>query len=292
MTIGKRIREIRINMHLTQDELSEKTGLNKSTLSRIERGLISPKWDTIIRISRAFNIGTDKLLQPLESAEYQFFRDEANAFYRYEYINILLAKIRYYFPLYIFDQNILSEILTNKPYEILRHLSSTCPDSLDRTSDSFAIELQYIDHPDREIFTWNRLLNLLNIAGINLLDFISESILESPPDDSSEYMRPLYFLDSQFAPLLDNIFLKCRIDNVFKSFRDIINRPNTPSTIVEIIDDQKTMTIMNITLDEMSWLIRIPPPPGFQFTKQDYLDMLYIYRNTQRNFQDDNKEGE
>ena len=57
--VGKRIREIRNFLKLTQSDLSEKIGISGSHLSDIERGKMLPTLPTLQRIS-------DALDRPLE----------------------------------------------------------------------------------------------------------------------------------------------------------------------------------------------------------------------------------
>ena len=52
-TIGENIRALRGNATLTVTELARRAGLDKSTLSKIERGSTSPPISTLIRISQA-----------------------------------------------------------------------------------------------------------------------------------------------------------------------------------------------------------------------------------------------
>ena len=56
MSIGKRIKEIRLEKGMTQKELAEKCGMFDSALRRIENGKQNPKIETIERIIEALNI--------------------------------------------------------------------------------------------------------------------------------------------------------------------------------------------------------------------------------------------
>ena len=53
---GEILREKRIEMKITQQELSERTGLKRSYISRIERGVTDMQLSSLIRISRALNL--------------------------------------------------------------------------------------------------------------------------------------------------------------------------------------------------------------------------------------------
>ena len=60
--IGDRIKELRKNCRLTQNELGIKLGLTKSVICAYENGYRLPSIDTLIRISIIFNVSTDYLL--------------------------------------------------------------------------------------------------------------------------------------------------------------------------------------------------------------------------------------
>lgn len=53
---GQMIEDVRKNAHLTQQELAERIGTNKSYISRMEHGLIDPKVSTLYRIASALGM--------------------------------------------------------------------------------------------------------------------------------------------------------------------------------------------------------------------------------------------
>lgn len=61
----KRLREDR---EVTQEELAYDAGLTASALSRIERGLNSPGWMTLRRITEALDVTLVELAEELEGA--------------------------------------------------------------------------------------------------------------------------------------------------------------------------------------------------------------------------------
>ena len=64
-TVGKRIKEFRKKIGLTQEELSEKSGIDYKYLQRME-GKNPPnlKLETIEKISKALKVDPAKLLNP------------------------------------------------------------------------------------------------------------------------------------------------------------------------------------------------------------------------------------
>lgn len=62
---GQLIEDARKNAHLTQEELANRVGSNKSYISRIENGKTEPKVSTFYRIAAALGLSVD--LNPLNS---------------------------------------------------------------------------------------------------------------------------------------------------------------------------------------------------------------------------------
>lgn len=60
--VGKRIRIVRKQNKLTQEELASKVGVHVTTLGRIERGESNPPLQTINRISQALRVKPKELL--------------------------------------------------------------------------------------------------------------------------------------------------------------------------------------------------------------------------------------
>lgn len=57
LAIGHRVRDIRLKKHITLQDLEAKSGLNKSLLTEIEKGEILPPVATLLKLSKALNIG-------------------------------------------------------------------------------------------------------------------------------------------------------------------------------------------------------------------------------------------
>lgn len=54
--LGNHIKKLRKERKLTISALCYKNGLEPSTISRIEKGLVEPKYLTLLNIAKAFNI--------------------------------------------------------------------------------------------------------------------------------------------------------------------------------------------------------------------------------------------
>lgn len=56
MTIGEKIYYCRLENHMTQKELGEKTGIDSATIGKYERGKLNPKFETVLKIANALNL--------------------------------------------------------------------------------------------------------------------------------------------------------------------------------------------------------------------------------------------
>jgi transcriptional regulator with XRE-family HTH domain len=55
-TLGTRIRTRRLHKGLTQEQLAERAGIDRSTIQRIEGGLNDPRHSHLLRIANALDI--------------------------------------------------------------------------------------------------------------------------------------------------------------------------------------------------------------------------------------------
>ena len=62
MTVGERIKKIRLEKGLTQKQLAEKCGLFDSTIRKYESGRQNPKIGTVEKIANALGVETSELL--------------------------------------------------------------------------------------------------------------------------------------------------------------------------------------------------------------------------------------
>ncbi|NLW13111.1 MAG: helix-turn-helix transcriptional regulator [Trueperella sp.] len=62
--LGPRLRKLRMDHGLTLDELSERTGLPTSTLSRLETGSRKPSLEQLLPLAKIYGLGLDDLIQP------------------------------------------------------------------------------------------------------------------------------------------------------------------------------------------------------------------------------------
>lgn len=60
--LGNHIKKLRKERKLTISALCYKNGLEPSTISRIEKGLVEPKYLTLLNIAKAFNLTLSEFL--------------------------------------------------------------------------------------------------------------------------------------------------------------------------------------------------------------------------------------
>lgn len=60
--MGKRIKELREGMGITQGELAKRLGSGRTIVSTYEQGTRSPSYAKLIRLAEIFNVSTDYLL--------------------------------------------------------------------------------------------------------------------------------------------------------------------------------------------------------------------------------------
>lgn len=63
MNIGKKIKEIRIQQHLTQQKIAETCGFTRGLLSKIEKGTVIPPIGTLNKIAHALDVKLSTILE-------------------------------------------------------------------------------------------------------------------------------------------------------------------------------------------------------------------------------------
>ena len=62
LQLGEHIKSLRKKRKLTLENICYKNGLEPSTLSRIEKGLVEPKYLTLLKLAKAYDIKLSELL--------------------------------------------------------------------------------------------------------------------------------------------------------------------------------------------------------------------------------------
>lgn len=61
--IGHRLKDLRIQRALTQEELAEKAGIGKNTVNRMERNLTEPHMSTVRKLADALGVDPAELVK-------------------------------------------------------------------------------------------------------------------------------------------------------------------------------------------------------------------------------------
>ena len=82
--LGERIRDQRNRFALSQDDIANLTGMNVSNYGKVERGLINPRFYTIIRIAHVLGIDPGVLLTGLTAED---LPEQSHVFTAREFVN-------------------------------------------------------------------------------------------------------------------------------------------------------------------------------------------------------------
>jgi transcriptional regulator with XRE-family HTH domain len=69
VSFAGRLRELRIEAGLTQDQLADKAGVKRETVARWEQGTREPSWSNVIALVEALGVECTAFMQPPASAE-------------------------------------------------------------------------------------------------------------------------------------------------------------------------------------------------------------------------------
>ncbi len=61
--IGKRLKDLRVRVALTQEELAAKAGIGKNTVNRVERNLTEPHMSTLRKLAEALGVEPHELVR-------------------------------------------------------------------------------------------------------------------------------------------------------------------------------------------------------------------------------------
>jgi transcriptional regulator with XRE-family HTH domain len=66
LLLGKRVRKLRLEMNLSQEQLADVTGLHRTYIGAVERGERNISLDNIIRLARGLEITASALVHGIE----------------------------------------------------------------------------------------------------------------------------------------------------------------------------------------------------------------------------------
>lgn len=62
MNLGKRLKDLRVEMELTQGQVAQRIGVTASVVSAYETGIRQPSLESLIKLACLFDVSTDYLL--------------------------------------------------------------------------------------------------------------------------------------------------------------------------------------------------------------------------------------
>jgi transcriptional regulator with XRE-family HTH domain len=65
VVFGKRLREVRREHGMSQDQLADRARVHATVISRMERGLREPRVTTVLRLAQGLSVPPGMLLDPL-----------------------------------------------------------------------------------------------------------------------------------------------------------------------------------------------------------------------------------
>lgn len=281
MEIGERIKLIRELRGFTQAYVCKIIGWNKTALSRIELGKIIPRRDTIEKIAKALDIEYETLMGITEEIAKSIKKIKKNEF---DLIIDLSDKMIFYFGR--LEKNIDKKRIIDIINEINYHSLSLKGLSIKEIVKKLNIHEEVYEKINKNeigILTFRELLNSLNENNLSIFDMIE-------PFKEESDLPVVQFIIRELESFLNNLYIRPKYNNFipihFKSFDEIISMYHPDKAILELITDKKNIELMKINIDEVLWLIRIPVMPGMEFSKQDYIDMLYLYRKAHQKKQE------
>ncbi|MBQ3755124.1 MAG: helix-turn-helix transcriptional regulator [Clostridia bacterium] len=61
MDLGGKLKELRLNVGLTQEELAAKLGLSRVNYTRYENGKVRPDYETLVKLADFYDVSLDEL---------------------------------------------------------------------------------------------------------------------------------------------------------------------------------------------------------------------------------------
>ena len=148
-TFGERLREIRKDMGMTQDEFAKKLGTSKQILSRYELDQRTPKIDQVVKYARKLNVSVEHLVCGTEMNEIFFDSLKGKPFYK------IFIEVTYDLKGYMLDDLVektkltdreLRSIITRRMKYAPLHIALKLSDALNLPLQVWTGDETYTDH--------------------------------------------------------------------------------------------------------------------------------------------------
>jgi transcriptional regulator with XRE-family HTH domain len=91
--LGENIRKIRDLKGFTQQNLADEIGMDQKTISRIEKGTLSPKFETLVAITKALHIKLSAVLDFSDMQVFNSYTQHQQGGTYYAYNNTEIGKV-------------------------------------------------------------------------------------------------------------------------------------------------------------------------------------------------------
>ena len=112
--LGENIRKIRELKGLSQQNLADEINMDQKTISRIEKGELSPKFETLVGISKAFSVNLSQLLSFNENMIFNNYNQYQQGGHFFAYNNTYIEKVEELYKQLLKQKDEIIEVLKSK----------------------------------------------------------------------------------------------------------------------------------------------------------------------------------
>lgn len=112
--LGENIRKIRELKGLSQQNLADEINMDQKTISRIEKGELSPKFETLVGISKAFSVNLSQLLSFNENMIFNNYNQYQQGGHFFAYNNTDIEKVEELYKQLLKQKDEIIEVLKSK----------------------------------------------------------------------------------------------------------------------------------------------------------------------------------
>ena len=112
--LGENVRKIRELKGFSQQNLADEIKVDQKTISRIEKGDLSPKFETLVSISKVLSINISQLLAFNESLIFNNYNQYQQGGNYNAYLNTEIDKVEELYKQLLKEKDEVIELLKNK----------------------------------------------------------------------------------------------------------------------------------------------------------------------------------
>jgi transcriptional regulator with XRE-family HTH domain len=112
--LGENIRKIRELKGFSQQNLADEITMDQKTISRIEKGDLSPKFDTLVAIAKALSVNLSQLLSFNENMIFNNYVQAQHGGHFVAYNNTAVEKVEELYKQLLKQKDEMIEILKSK----------------------------------------------------------------------------------------------------------------------------------------------------------------------------------